>query len=176
MASQVKTLTSEALESAYRALTPSQSGFTEDLMASNTIIPVLDLTAQAEGEFLPSYLQTAWDFSTGLVTRTGAGSTTAANTAGFYKVDLTSTYNNGGSAAPKVTISDGLSSKTVWIGSTLSAGSGQVTTDDAEFYVYLRSGDSLVVTGVASTQTNVWTRQVADINGVLTDPLGFTPQ
>jgi hypothetical protein len=62
MAQQVKTITSEALEAAYRNLTPSQDGFTEDLMASNVVIPVLDLTASAEGATTPESLQQAWIF------------------------------------------------------------------------------------------------------------------
>ena len=49
MAQEIITLTSESLEKAYRDLTPSQNGFTQDLMASNTIIPVLDLSSAAGG-------------------------------------------------------------------------------------------------------------------------------
>ena len=62
MTQQVKSITSEAIEAAYRALTPSQDGFTEDLMASNTIIPVLDLTSSAEGTTIGQNLQTALAF------------------------------------------------------------------------------------------------------------------
>ena len=173
---EIVPVTSETLEAQIRDLLPSQRGFGEDLQASNVITPIIDLTAAAEGSTLAVELQNAWDFSTSLATQTNAGSTTAINTPGFYKVDYTATYNNGGSSAPKITITDGLSSKTVWIGSVLNAGSGQITDSAGEFYIYLRAGDSLVITGVGSTQTNVWSRQVADVNGNLTNPLGFNPQ
>lgn len=175
MASQVKTITSEALESAYRSLTPSQSGFTEDLMASNTIIPVLDLTSQAEGEYLPNFLQVAWDFSTGFVRQRGSGNQVIANTAGFYKILIVYAYDAGSPTANTITISDGLTSKTIWGAPSVNAGSNPDIEIQDSIYVYLRSGDSLNLVGVTGEMC-VSSRQVADINGVLSDPLGFTPQ
>ena len=87
MAQQVKSITSESLEAAYRGLIPSQDGFTEDLMASNTIIPVLDLTSSAEGTSTPSYLTRAWDDSTGYTNVVNTTETLITNT-GFWQVDL----------------------------------------------------------------------------------------
>ena len=85
MASEVKDITSEALEAAYRALTPSQSGFTQDLQASNTIIPILDLTANAEGTTTPQYLQRALAFGSQTTFNISAAQPTLANTAGFWQ-------------------------------------------------------------------------------------------
>jgi hypothetical protein len=182
MAQQVKTITSEAIESAYRALTPSQTGFTEDLMASNVIIPTLNLNASASGETIAQNLQTAWDFSTGHSTIENATTTLVSNT-GFWLVELVwNGYTDTAAAAgtnAEVFIDDGVSQKTIW---KHSQRGGFGTNDlaamaDVEFVVFLRSGDTLK----ASTDSNFVTleisyRQIADVNGNLTNPLGFTPQ
>ena len=91
MASEVKSITSESLEAAYRALTPSQSGFTQDLMASNTIIPVLDLTSSAEGTTVGENLQTALAFGSQTAFNVINTTTTLANTTGFWRVFGTTT-------------------------------------------------------------------------------------
>ena len=60
---QVTSIVSESLQRQIRTLLPSQNGFTEDLQAQNVIVPIIDLTATAEGSSLPSYLQTALTFT-----------------------------------------------------------------------------------------------------------------
>tara|TARA_B100001939_G_scaffold262462_1_gene229524 strand:+ start:159 stop:701 length:543 start_codon:yes stop_codon:yes gene_type:complete len=180
MAQQTKTITSESLEAAYRALTPSQSGFTEDLMASNTIIPVLDLTASAEGTSTPEFLQRAWDFSTGHVTISTATTTNIISNTGFWQVGLTTSHDSGNSArSTTIQISDGLSVKPIW-----ELNKAQVGVSDTDivvqdrFVCFLRAGDTLqcVTASLGTVFCDVWYRQVADINGTLTNPLGFTPQ
>ena len=139
MAQQVKTLTSESLEAAYRELTPSQSGFTEDLMASNTIIPVLDLTAQAAGTSTPEILQTAWDFSTGHATVANA-TTVLINNTGFWKVDLVMSQQSAGADNGSVYITDGLTQKVIWE-VNVSGIQGYGFVDSNEFVVFLRAVD-----------------------------------
>lgn len=176
MASEIKTITSESLEAAYRALTPSQSGFTQDLMASNTIIPVLDLTADAQGTSTGQNLQTALAFGSQTAFSAVGGSDTIANTAGFWRV--TGAYSAGSNAATvtgDINISDGLSTKTLY-GFRREGNSGQ-TTGIFDFVVFLRSGDSLsAVTSDTATSIEGSARQIADVNGVLVNPAGFTPQ
>ena len=43
---------------------------------------------------------------------------------------------------------------------------------------FLRAGDTLqcVTASLSTVFCDIWYRQVADINGVLTNPSGFTPQ
>ena len=55
----ISTVTSEALQLKLRQLLPSQQGFSTDLSASDTIIPIIDLTGAAEGSDVPTMLQTA---------------------------------------------------------------------------------------------------------------------
>lgn len=180
MSQQVKTITSEALEAAYRALTPSQDGFTEDLMASNTIIPVLDLTASAEGSTTPAFLQRAWDFSTGHTNWNNTNATvTLINNTGFWQVDVNAGIYVGGSGTINhhIQITDGLSNKIVWQQDGYqTATANHIAVSEQSFVVFLRSGDSLTLTHQIQTYGDVWYRQIADINGNLVYPLGFTPQ
>ena len=163
-------LTDEALEKRFRDTFRSQGGaeLVDDLYASGVIVPVVDFTQAAEGTILPSYLQTAWDSATTLVTRSGAGSTTLINTPGFWKIDLIWTHSGSGNAA--ISFSDGISSKNVWRGAPLAGSSSLEET----FYWFLRSGDSLTLTCTSGNEINAWYRQVADVSGNLVDPSGFT--
>lgn len=176
MASQVKTITSESLEAAYRSYTPSQSGFTEDLMASNTIIPVVDLTADAGGSASIDFRDVAWDFATIFVRQRGTGTTNVTNTPGFYKVMVAAAFDAGGTSGTTIQISDGLSTKTIWAAPTTGAGSNPVLQISNLFYVFLRSGDSLNAIGASGDEIVVSARQVADVSGNLIDPLGYQPQ
>lgn len=168
-------ITSEALEARFREVFPAQAGaeLIQDLYASGVIVPTIDFTSIAEGSFLPESLQQAWDISTGSARQSGAGSTTVINNTGFWKVDLTTTMRNASSSS-RLTITDGLSSSTVW-DLTIAATSNEQFMGQETFIVFLKSGESLVATNVGpDTITNVWYRQVASVNGVLVNPLGFT--
>lgn len=179
MAQQTKSITSESLEAAYRALTPSQEGFTEDLMASNTIIPVLDLTADAQGTTTPQYLQTALAFGSQTSFDARSGTTALANTAGFWRVTYTISVKNAAAAdhTSLLQISDGLSAKTIYGLESISAPDLQFQFVPVDFTVFLRSGDTLnIVNNVSSIVCLGSYRQVADVNGVLVNPDGFTPQ
>ena len=178
MSSEVKSITSESLEAAYRALTPSQSGFTQDLMASNVIIPVLDLTATAGGGSTPQYLQTAIAYGSQTAFLETSTSSTIANTPGFYRVIGTF----GGftaSASNRIgffDMSDGLSTKRVWQ-SYLTAGAAGYLLQDFDITFFLASNISLIA-GVNESGIAIGgsIRQVADVNGTLVNPSGFTPQ
>jgi|TARA_A100001015_G_scaffold68460_1_gene75764 hypothetical protein len=179
MASEVKTITSESLEAAYRALTPSQSGFTQDLMASNTIIPVLDLTASAEGTSTPQYLQTALAYGSQTAFDVVNTTTVIANTAGFWRVIGTFTGRNqsGSDTNLSFTMTDGVSSKRIYGGTYEASGNESAWGIAYDFTVFLRSGDSISAVSTSAKGAVVGSiRQVADVNGVLVNPAGFTPQ
>lgn len=170
-------VTSEALEAKFRQVFPSQGGaeLVDDLYASGVIQPVIDFSSVAEGSVLAPNLQTAWDFSTGHQTIANAAPTIISNT-GFWKIDLNVTYDlAAASFEAKISISDGLGSKPIWeLNTSGSSSEGDVATSH-EMVVFLRAGDSLIA---SSSTTNmrldvVW-RQIADVNGNLVNPLGFT--
>ena len=179
MASEVKSITSESLEAAYRALTPSQSGFTQDLMASNTIIPVLDLTASAEGTTVGENLQTALAFGSQTAFEINNTTTVLANTAGFWRVTAgyTNFNNTTGDINCSFSMSDGLSTKVVWKNRlSVTSPPVQVNGGEIDLVFFLNSGDSLSGNaGIYSYLAGSY-RQIADVNGTLVNPSGFTPQ
>jgi len=178
MSQQVKTITSEALEAAYRNLTPSQDGFTEDLMASNTIIPVLDLTASAEGTTTPQILQTALAFGSQTAFNVANATTVLANTAGFWRCyGVVNDEAGGSNRTGSFQLSDGLSNKIIWQMRRDASGVDHQFSLDFDFIVFLASGESLsAVSNFASTFMTGSVRQIADVNGAWVPPSGFTPQ
>jgi len=178
MAGQVKTITSESLEASYRNLTPSQSGFTEDLMASNTIIPVIDLTSAAEGSSVAENLQTALAYGSQTSFDVTNTTTNLANNAGFWRI-IGSAFSTSASASTLragFAISDGLSSKDILKYRLEGAISASVVVP-FDFVVFLRSGDTLTASTATAASSIVGSyRQIADVNGTLVNPSGFTPQ
>ena len=90
-------------------------------------------------------------------------------------------YNPSGALTPAATIqiNDGTATRIkVWQASFAITGVANATvTSDDSFVVFLRAGRTLeAFSNATSVVLNVWTRQIADVNGVLTNPLGFTPQ
>lgn len=173
-------VTSEALEAKFRQVFPSQGGaeLSQDLFASGVIQPVIDFSTVAEGSALAPNLQTAWDFSTGVSTTT-AGTTNLISNTGFWKVDLTCTFritDPNPRQDAQLQIWDGSSGKTVWAISTLQDTVERGGVSDGDFVVFLRAGDVLraVHSGSGYQRLDVWWRQIADVNGNLVNPLGFT--
>jgi hypothetical protein len=176
MAQQVKSITNEALEAAYRALTPSQEGFTEDLMASNTIIPVISLNTAAEGSTVPEFLQRAWDISTDFYETTGAAATTVVNSTGFWQFGVSVGYNSAHANFPRVYITDGIVIKPIWAAKGNGVNSSAETDTSFTVVAFIKAGESLVLETYANQKGALWVRQIADVNGVLVNPTGFTPQ
>lgn len=165
-------VTDESLEKRFRDTFKSQGGaeLVDDLYAQGVIVPVVDFTAAATGDVLSQNLQTAWDFSTGHTVTSNATNTLINNT-GFWQVDLT--YNWTSASNGVIRLDDGIGTKVIWQMNTFAATGSGVT--DASFVVFLRSGDSLeAFTNNASSVFNTWYRQIADVNGNLVNPLGFT--
>ena len=165
-------VTSEALEAKFRQVFPAQGGaeLVQDLFASGVIQPVVDFSTVAEGSVLAPNLQTAWDFATDYQLTENTTSTLVSN-AGFWRVEVTGNWEGTGGNI-RLALTDGLTSNTIWSISSISA---TLSIVDETRVVFLRSGDSLTLTSTAAgviAQAN-W-RQIADVNGNLVNPLGFT--
>ena len=176
---QITSITSESLQAQIRRLLPSQQGFGEDLQASNVITPIIDLTSAAEGASTPQNLQTAWDFTTGIATISSGAATTLISNTGFWKVDLNFVgFPSNSPGTAEIFIDDGATTKDIW--RITYGGAGAVTaafTQNENFVVFLRAGDTLKASNTyAQQKLDVWYRQIADVNGNLVNPLGFTPQ
>ena len=176
-------VTSEALQLKLRQLLPSQQGFGDDLSASNQIIPIIDLTAAAEGSDVPLTLQTALAFGSQTVFSENNSSSTIANSPGFYRVFGVAVAQNiqtGAANSAFFTLTDGASSKTIFnliCDSSQTANSALAITQTYDFTVFLATGESLTAES-SDTQAfnNGSIRQVADTNGTLVQPVGFSPQ
>ena len=170
---QITSVTSEALQAEIRRLLPSQQGFGEDLQASNVITPIIDLTPTAEGSNLPVALQQAFNFVGSVRFSIGPSTTTIANVAGFYRVrgvvPAGLTFNSN------ISINDGSSTSIIYDFDSGSSTADSQTMVVLDIYVFLRAGDILQCSNSSSTYNVVLTvQQVADVNGNLVNPVGFT--
>jgi hypothetical protein len=175
-------VTDEALEKKFRDTFKSQGGaeLVDDLYASGVIVPVVDFTAAAQGSQLPSNLQTAWDKATGYAAVQNAGVELIANT-GFWQVNLNCTVpsSNANAHNALVFIRDAaLTSYPVWESNAAAVPAVNETTmliTSQPFVVFLNAGDTLRgFTNDIQCVLDVWYRQIADVNGNLVNPLGFT--
>jgi len=175
---------SEQIEAQYRRLLPAQAGneVTTDLLASDTIIPVVNITGAAEGQALREDLQRSYDISSTSTALVGSGAATWITNTGFWQIRLVVTINPTVAGVESTTfITDGTTSSTVF--STGPSQGGGTSVEEylvsPEFAVFLRPGDELRSnhpSATANVVTTISYRQVADLYGNLTQPTGFTFQ
>jgi hypothetical protein len=171
----ISTVTSEALQLKLRQLLPSQQGFGTDLSASDTIIPIVDLTSAAEGSDVPEFLQRALAFGSNTEFRASNSTDVIANTTGFWQITGVSSCNQALTLVNQISLSDGAATQLVWAHESAGANGNHAVL--INLVVFLRAGDS--VSAISSNPNSVMSgsaRQIADINGVLVNPSGFTPQ
>ena len=175
----VSSVTSESLQLKLRQLLPSQQGFGTDLSASDTIIPIIDLTSAAEGSDVNTMLQTAiafQDLTTYAVSNT---TTTLLSSPGFYRIygNVTMAMSSVSKSEADLAINDGASTKTIYKFSGFIDSSGDKMSAVYDFVIFLRAGDSLegTTTNTASKIIGI-ARPIADTNGTLIQPGGFSPQ
>ena len=167
-------INSPSIESKINQLLPSQGGFGAgvDFSASTMVIPIVDLTESAEGSSLRVDLQTAQDFATKYTNITNATNTVIENTTGFWRVDVSIVTEFGGNNNGQLNIFDGTTSKPIFRRSSVISGTGSTATV-FKTVCFLRAGDSLRGTFSTNGEMDVFTRQIADISGNLTNPLSF---
>jgi hypothetical protein len=171
----ISSVTSEALQQKLRQLLPSQQGFGTDLSASDTIIPVIDLTAAAEGSDVGQNLQTAFSFASVNPFDAIGGSTVVANNVGFWRIYAVADISDTGSTVElKFQLTDGVTTKDLLFIRRNATGSNSYV---LEFVVFLNAGESLSATSnnVSGALTGS-AQQIADANGNLVNPAGFNPQ
>ena len=161
-------INSQQLESKIRQLLPSQGGGGAgvDLSASTQIVPVIDLTEVAEGSNVRADLQTALSFDT--ITGFGVRNTTTTiiNNTGYFRVF--GNYASNGANVCKFSLNDGATDKDIV---TFIGVSTQDVSVNYDFVVFLGAGDSLKAQSTTvNAQIGGCTRQIADIDGNLTNP------
>jgi hypothetical protein len=174
---QLSSVTSESLQATIRRLLPSQQGFGVELAATNVITPIIDLTPTAEGSSVPSFLQRAVAFGSQTAFDLSNATTTLINNTGFWQirgaiVTSSETTNNPNVA---INITDGLTTKQIYELRDFNSGADSMVVDYQEV-VFLRTGESLSAAVSAYAAFMGSYRQIADVNGNLVNPVGFTPQ
>lgn len=172
---------SEQIEAQYRRLLPAQAGneTTTDLLASDTIIPVINITGAAEGQALREDLQRATDQSSTAGALVGPGTFTWISTPGFWLIKGVVQIDPSVVSNESFTFINSTPSSTVFAtGPALGVGASLLEyVPIPETVVFLKPGQSLATN---NTGTNVCTtlsyRQIADLYGNLTTPSGFTFQ
>ncbi len=174
----ISTVTSEALQLKLRQLLPSQQGFGTDLSASDTIIPIIDLTAAAEGSGVPEYLQTALAFGSQTDFNVGNATTAIISNTGFYRIIGVGTIkpNSSNYKAVSFNATDGVTTKKIWKMDVANNSNSSPLAVTYDFVVFVAAGVTIQAQGSGDSVLTGSTRQVADINGVLVNPVGFSPQ
>lgn len=170
-------VTSESLQATIRQLLPSQSGFSEDLQATNLITPIIDLTPTAEGSILPDYLQRAYAFGSNTAFSVVNAQTDIISTPGFWQLTGTATKQQSplGGGVMNLVLSDNAGTAKVMWGINLESGSSvNPIVIPFDFVIYTNAGEAI---RLESFNTNDrWYgsyRQLADPNGQLVVPSGF---
>lgn len=168
---------SQNLEDKINQLLPSQGGFAAgvDLSASTTVIPIVDLTETAEGSTVRQDLQTALDTASTQFRLTGVTNTVLVNTTGFYRVfgSQAGSAASGFNASSEFNLFDGATSNRI-IGFEQGANSqAEFNNNIYDFVVFIKAGVSLRGSADGNSFLVGSTRQIADINGNLTNPQGF---
>ena len=173
---EIITVNSEALEAQIRELLPSQRGFGSELQASNVIMPIIDLTAAAEGSGLPESLQQAINFggSTGFRVANATNTVIEGGT-GFFRVQGNVGVFTQNGFTYEFNIFDGSTSKVLFsYDLDVTGAKGTISFD---FIVYLTAADSLRATsGAVSSIISGNIRQVATVTGVLVNPVGYVAE
>ena len=104
--------------------------------------------------------------------------TTVANVAGFWRIDLSANAKAGSAVngQVKMDITDGSTPKALYENFILAGATNDTSENYHRFDVFLRSGDSVTITSGAGSYATVTVRQIADVNGNLINPSGFSPQ
>jgi len=178
---EIITVNSEALEAQIRDLLPSQSGFGSELQASNVIMPIIDLTATAEGSGLDTSLQQALSIDgTRFKTATTSANQVVSTITGFVRcfgTFVSMEADSSGSYNPNLYLYDG-STKYSLIDNALISGVTAQTFDTKvlDFVYFAGSGVSLRYDGASFSNIAISTRQIATITGELVNPTGFTAE
>ena len=167
---------SEDFQRAFRNQFPSQTSTGRDLHVSDVVIPIVDFTPTASGASLPLELRQAVNSAT-VTARFNDFSTVNSSLiadSGFFYVDF---FCNTDSAHAEIALKsyDGTTASTI---ATYDVNGTNNIND--KFVFFNRVGYELQVGAFKSTGTradmNFNITPVADVNGNLTNPLGYSPQ
>lgn len=170
-------IVSETLQQEFRSTFPSQISSGRDLHVSDTIIPVVDFTAEAGASTLPDNLAQAFSYDS--ITSFSVNNTTSTviNTAGYWRlaVNFSANENALGDSnrnAGLIVLNDGSTDKTLL--NLQTYGTNGISANANQFYdiiIYVKSGESVKITTTGTYAYAVGsTRQVATSTGTIVNP------
>lgn len=157
------------------ALLPSVAGYGGNLRATNTIIPIVDLTAAAEGSNVPESMQQALAFGSQTAFTANNSTVVVANSPGFYRIIGAAhiTSSNSVDVFNSFTMTDGISVKTVIQQKVYRSSRGN-SDWNFDFIVFLDAGVSIsAVSNNVLSFISGSSRQIATNDGTLVTPSGF---
>jgi hypothetical protein len=157
-------INSQNLEDKIRKLLPSQGGAGAgyDLSASTQIIPIIDLTESAENSNLREDLQTSLSFT----------SITSFDVRNQTTVIMITREGSANGYNDSIQLTDGVTTKDVLSFREFGSATELKNVTPFDFIVFIGAGDSLqMVSGNNLSFIRGCTRQIADIDGNLVDPL-----
>lgn len=171
---------SEDFQRAFRNQFPSQTSTGRDLHVSDIVIPIVDFTPTASGASLPLNLRFANNNNVSVVTAESDSTATLVSNTGFFNIYLSLVTEGGNSDISflfKETTS-GSTQSTRTRRNLLPSGGYSSFTD--EFVVFIPAGYTLSYSfskeGSATARADMFFYQIADVNGNLTNPFGYSPQ
>ena len=168
-------INSQQLQNKIDQLLPSQGGAGPgfDLSASTQIIPIVDLTESAEGSNLRADLQSAISLTTMTAFSTTNTTDTIINNTGYFRIFgyLSAVSTSASTVTGTFSITDGATSKAIWTMSVFANATVTREVQPFDFIVFCEAGDSILCgSNNAALKLDGCTRQIADIDGNLTNP------
>jgi hypothetical protein len=143
-----------------------------DFSASTMVIPIVDLTETAEGSALREDLQTSLSFKSAEAFNVTAAQVNQIITPGYFRVTGNSNvYTNASGSFTSIFINDGTTDKNIFVHSLPATSTFAIASLSFDFIAFLEAGDTLTVKSFsANSRIDGVTRQVADLQGNLTNP------
>jgi hypothetical protein len=169
-------INSQNLEDKIRKLLPSQGGAGAgyDLSASTQIIPIIDLTESAENSNLREDLQTSLSFTSITSFDVRNQTTVIITNTGYFRVfgNMITREGSANGYNDSIQLTDGVTTKDVLSFREFGSATELKNVTPFDFIVFIGAGDSLqMVSGNNLSFIRGCTRQIADIDGNLVDPL-----
>ena len=175
---EIRVVNSDTIEQVIRNNLPSRLGFGSEIMASNVITPVLDITSAAEGSSLSTDLQQALSFGNATAFDVGNTTTDVASSPGFYRLTgcASSISSSSQANSVQITMTDGVSVKIMYeMEVPQNSGNTVNPTQTVDLIFWLAADITLSITTNSTKAKLVGSiRQVADSNGNPVLPSGFT--
>ena len=167
-------INSQELEDKIRSLLPSQGGAGAgfDLSASTQIIPIIDLTESAEGSNVREDLQSSLSFTSCTAFSVNNTTTTVITNTGYFRIfGQISLAGASSESGVSFILNDGSSDKVIYRLTSNNVSISAFVGEKFDFIVFLTAGDSFKILASNATSNCIGnTRQIADIDGNLTNP------